>query len=48
MKAETPLTDLHDAMAHAEYMEQFKRLYPDHYEWASSFPWKLVNFVHYS
>lgn len=31
-----------------EYMEQFKRLYPDQYEWASSFPWKLVNFVHYS
>lgn len=32
----------------SEYMEQFKRLYPDHYEWAASFPWKIVNFVHYS
>ena len=33
---------------HYEYMEQFKRLYPDHYEWLNSKPWHLVNFVHYS
>lgn len=31
-----------------EYMEQFKRLYPDHYEWLNSKPWRLVNLVHYS
>ena len=31
-----------------EYMEKFKRLYPDQYEWLNSKPWRLVNLVHYS
>lgn len=30
------------------YMEKFKRLYPDQYEWLASKPWKLVNLVHFS
>lgn len=32
----------------AEYMTQFKRLYPDQFEWLNSKPWRLVNLVHYS
>lgn len=31
-----------------EYMEKFKRLYPDQYEWLATKPWRLVNLVHYS
>lgn len=31
-----------------EYMTQFKRLYPDQYEWLAAKPWRLVNLVHYS
>lgn len=31
-----------------EYMEKFRRLYPDHYEWLAAKPWKLVNLVHFS
>lgn len=30
------------------YMEKFRRLYPDHYEWLAAKPWRLVNLVHYS
>ena len=32
----------------AEYLQKFKLVYPQHYEWFAKFPWKLVNFVHYS
>lgn len=32
----------------SEYMADFKRLYPDQYEWLNSKPWRLVNLVHYS
>jgi len=31
-----------------DYMEQFKRQYPDYYEWLAAKPWRLVNLVHYS
>jgi hypothetical protein len=31
-----------------EYMEKFKTLYPDQYEWLAAKPWRLVNLVHYS
>ena len=31
-----------------KYMENFKRLYPDQYEWLAEKPWRLVNLVHYS
>ena len=31
-----------------DYMSKFKRLYPDHFEWLNSKPWRLVNLVHYS
>lgn len=31
-----------------EYMEKFRRLYPDHYDWLAAKPWKLVNLVHFS
>lgn len=31
-----------------EYMEKFRRLYPDHYDWLAAKPWRLVNLVHYS
>ena len=30
------------------YMENFKQLYPNQYEWLAEKPWKLVNLVHYS
>ena len=30
-----------------EYMEKFKTLYPDQYEWLAAKPWRLVNLVHY-
>src|SRR6056297_2792535 len=33
---------------HWDYMVKFKRLYPDHFEWLNSKPWRLVNLVHYS
>lgn len=33
---------------HSEYMADFKRLYPEHFEWLNSKPWRLVNLVHYS
>ena len=36
-----------DAMRE-EYMTQFKRLYPNHFEWLAAKPWRLVNLVHYS
>lgn len=36
-----------DAMREA-YMTQFKRLYPDQYEWLAAKPWRLVNLVHFS
>jgi len=36
-----------DQMRH-DYMEQFKLLYPDQYEWLAAKPWRLVNLVHYS
>jgi len=36
-----------DTLKH-EYMEKFKRLYPDHFEWLAAKPWRLVNLVHYS
>lgn len=36
-----------DQMRH-DYMEQFRKLYPDQYEWLAQKPWKLVNLVHYS
>jgi hypothetical protein len=32
----------------SEYMNKFKRLYPDYYKWLVSKPWRLVNLVHYS
>ena len=32
----------------AEYMNRFKQLYPDQYEWLAAKPWRLVNLVHYS
>ena len=31
-----------------EYMEQFKKFYPDQYDWLAEKPWRLVNLVHYS
>jgi hypothetical protein len=31
-----------------EYMQKFKALYPDQYEWLAAKPWRLVNLVHYS
>jgi hypothetical protein len=31
-----------------DYMSKFKRLYPEHFEWLNSKPWRLVNLVHYS
>jgi hypothetical protein len=31
-----------------QYMTKFRRLYPDHYEWLNSKPWRLVNLVHFS
>lgn len=31
-----------------DYLEKFKRLYPDQYEWFAAKPWRLVNLVHYS
>lgn len=31
-----------------DYMSNFKRLYPDQFEWLNSKPWRLVNLVHYS
>jgi hypothetical protein len=31
-----------------EYMQQFKKLYPQHYEWLAEKPWRLVNLVHLS
>ena len=36
-----------DTMREA-YMAKFKRLYPEHFEWLNSKPWRLVNLVHYS
>lgn len=36
-----------DGMREA-YMEKFRRLYPEHFEWLNSKPWRLVNLVHYS
>jgi hypothetical protein len=30
------------------YMNKFKQLYPDQYEWLAAKPWRLVNLVHYS
>lgn len=32
----------------SEYMNKFKQLYPDQYEWLAAKPWRLVNLVHYS
>jgi hypothetical protein len=31
-----------------DYMSNFKRLYPNQFEWLNSKPWRLVNLVHYS
>lgn len=31
-----------------DYMSQFKRLYPDQFDWLNSKPWRLVNLVHWS
>ncbi len=31
-----------------DYMSNFKRLYPDQFEWLNSKPWRLVNLVHWS
>jgi hypothetical protein len=31
-----------------EYMDKFKKLFPDQYEWLAAKPWRLVNLVHYS
>lgn len=31
-----------------DYMKNFKRLYPDQYNWLAEKPWRLVNLVHYS
>jgi hypothetical protein len=31
-----------------DYMERFKQLYPDQYEWLAAKPWRLVNLVHWS
>ena len=31
-----------------EYMEKFKKFYPDQYEWLAEKPWRLVNLVHFS
>lgn len=39
--------DILDQMR-SEYMADFKRLYPDQYEWLAAKPWRLVNLVHYS
>ena len=33
---------------HWDYMNKFKKLYPDQFEWLNSKPWRLVNLVHYS
>ena len=32
----------------ADYMTEFKRLYPNQYEWLAAKPWRLVNLVHFS
>lgn len=31
-----------------EYMNKFKQMYPNHYEWLDSKPWRLVNLAHFS
>lgn len=31
-----------------EYMSKFRTLYPDHFDWLNSKPWRLVNLVHHS
>ena len=31
-----------------EYMEKFKKFYPDQYDWLAEKPWRLVNLVHFS
>jgi len=31
-----------------EYMAKFRQLYPEHFGWLNSKPWRLVNLVHYS
>ena len=31
-----------------EYMEQFKRLYPAHYDWLSAKTWHIVTLAHYT
>lgn len=31
-----------------QYMIQFKKLYPQHYDWLAKKPWRLINLVHYS
>lgn len=31
-----------------DYMNNFKKLYPNQYKWLAEKPWKLVNLVHYS
>jgi hypothetical protein len=36
-----------DQLKH-DYMEKFKKLYPDQFEWLNEKPWRLVNLVHYS
>jgi hypothetical protein len=36
------------ALKRIEYMARFKRLYPDHYDWLASKPWRLICLVHFS
>lgn len=31
-----------------DYLNKFKKLYPEQYDWLAEKPWRLVNLVHYS